>query len=66
MAVSINFERVWRYMSGNPELFGLLSLIRVLVLSLVIEPDRDGHREVVIQGKSYCWFEPAEYSAQAA
>jgi len=66
MAVSINFGRVWRYISENPEFFGLLSLIRVLVLNLVLGHNRDRYRGVVIPGKSHHWFEPPEYSGQAA
>jgi len=66
MAISINFGRVWRYMSENPDLFALLSSIRVLLLGLFVEHSRNERREVIIRGRSCCWSEPPEYSGQAA
>jgi hypothetical protein len=66
MAVSINFGRIWRYMSENPDLFVLLSSIRVVLLSLFVEHNRDGHKQAIIRGRSRCWSEPSKYFGQAA
>jgi len=66
MAISINFGRVWRYMSENPSLFALLNSIRVILLGLLVEHSRDEHREVIIRGRSRCWPEPPEHFGQAA
>jgi hypothetical protein len=65
MAVSINFSRVWRYMSENPDLFALLNSIRVILLGLFGEHSRDGRPEVIIRGRSCCWPEPSKYFGQA-
>lgn len=66
MAISINFGRVWRYMSENPGLFVLLSLIRVVLISLFVEHSRNQHREVIIRVKSCCWSELGQHFGQAA
>jgi hypothetical protein len=66
MAISINFGRVWRYMSENPSLFALLNSIRVILLGLFVKHSRDESREVIIRGRSCCWPEPPEYFGQAA
>lgn len=66
MAISINFGRVWRYMSENPGLFALSSSIRVLLLGLFVEHSRNGRREVIIRCGSCCWSEPPEHFGQAA
>ena len=65
-AVSINFGRVWRYISTNSGFFVLLSSIRVLLVSLFIQQSRDGHREVIIPGMSCRWSEPTQHFGQAA
>jgi len=66
MAISINFGRIWRYMTENPDFFALSnSLCRILPCFFAMN-SRNGLRKIIIRGKSHCWLESQQYFRQSA
>jgi hypothetical protein len=66
MAISINFGRVWRYIAGNPEFFGLSNLLFGILPCLFAGNKRLELRVINIRDKSRCWLELRQYFRQAA
>jgi len=66
MAISINFGRVWRYMTENPDFFALSNLLCHISPCFFARNSRNGLRKIIIRDKSHCWFEPQQYFRQAA
>jgi len=66
MAISINFGRVWRYMTENPDFFALSNLLCRILPCFFARNSRKGLRKIIIRDKSYCWLEPQQYFRQAA
>jgi hypothetical protein len=66
MAISINFGRVWRYTTENPDFFGLLSPLCGVLSRLFASNRQNKLQETIIQGKSRRWLEPKQYFKQAA
>jgi len=66
MAISINFGRVWRYMTENPDFFALSNLLCRILPCFFAKNSRNGLRKIIIRDKSHCWLEPQQYFRQAA
>ena len=66
MAISINFGRVWRYTTENPDFFGLLNPLYRILSCFIASSNRNELRKVIIQGKSRRWLVPQQYFRQAA
>ena len=66
MAISINFGRIWRYMTENPVFYMLLHSRCVVLLCLFAMHSRNKPQEGIIRNKSSCWLEPRQYFAHAA
>lgn len=66
MAISINFGRVWRYMTENPDFFALSNLLCRILPCFFAKNSRNGLRKIIIRDKSPCWLEPQQYFRQAA
>jgi hypothetical protein len=66
MAISINFGRVWRYMTENPGFFALSNLLCLILPCFLVMNSRNGLRKIIIRDKSLHWLEPQQYFRQAA
>jgi len=66
MAISINFGRVWRYMTGDPDIFALLNSLCVVLPCLFATSSRNELRKIIIQDKSRRWPDSQQYLNQAA
>jgi transcription elongation factor Elf1 len=66
MAISINFGRVWRYMTENPDFFALSNLLCSILPTLLAMDCRNRPRKVIIRDKSCCWLAPRQYFREAA
>jgi hypothetical protein len=66
MAISINFGRVWRYMTENPDFFALSNLLCSILPTLLAMHCRNRPRKVIIRDKSCCWLAPRQYFREAA
>jgi len=66
IAISINFGRVWRYMTENPDFFALSNFLCGILPCLFARNSRNELRKIIIRDKNRCWFEPRLYFKQAA
>ncbi|MCP4340903.1 MAG: DDE transposase [Desulfobulbaceae bacterium] len=66
MAISINFGRVWRCMTEDPDIFALLNSLCVVLPRLFATSSRNERRKIIIPDKSRRWPEPQQYLTQAA
>jgi hypothetical protein len=66
MAISINFGRVWRYMAGNLDFFGLSNLLFDILLCLFGNSSRNELVKINIRDKSRRWPRYQQYFKQAA
>jgi len=66
MAISINFGRVWRYMTENPDFFALSNLLCRILPCFFARNSRNGLWKIIIRDKNHCWLEPQQYFRQAA
>jgi len=66
MAISINFGRIWRYMTENPNFFELSNLLCRILPCFFVRNSRNGLRKVIIRVPIRCWLEPQQYFRQAA
>ena len=66
MAISINFGRVWRYMTENPGFFALSNLLCLILPCFFAMNSRNGLRKIIIRDKSHRWLEPQQYFRRAA
>ncbi len=66
MAISINFGRVWRYMTKKADFFVLLDSLCGILPFLFTVQSRNKLQGVIIPDKSRCRLEPQQYLRQAA
>ena len=66
MAISINFGRIWRYMTENPGFFVLSNLLCLIFPCFFAMNSRNGLRKIIIRDKSHRWLEPQQYFRRAA
>jgi len=66
MAISINFGRIWRYMTENPVFYMLLNSRCGVLRCLFAMHSRNRPQEGIIRNKSSCWLEPRQYFGHAA
>ncbi|MHC4195805.1 MAG: transposase [Planctomycetota bacterium] len=66
MAISINFGRIWRYMTENPAFCALANSLCGVLPYFFAKNNQNGLRKIIIRDKSRCWLRPEEYFRQAA
>ena len=66
MAISINFGRVWRHMSENPDILALTNLLCSTLHRLLNNISRNEHWKTNISSKSRRWLKPSKFFNQAA
>jgi len=66
MAISINFGRIWRYMTENPGFCTLVNSLCGVLPYFFAKSNQNGLRKIIIRDKSRCWLRPERYFRQAA
>jgi hypothetical protein len=65
-AISINFGRIWRYMTENPGFCALANSLCGVLPYFFAKSNQNGLRKIIIRDKSRCWLRPEQYFRQAA
>ncbi len=66
MAISINFGRIWRYMTENPGFCTLAKSLHGVLPYFFAKSGQNELRRIIIRGNSSCWISSEQFIRQAA